>query len=748
VIHGLPEIEAAWLRAFFSDPNALRWDDLVNGVVPARLADQVRPWVETLVSGYGATAIVLPFVRRGVIVGWYASPKGADGGQELGDELNAWLGPTLLQMVRQLPLAAGDPMARAMTGRFGARVWRFAGADAAGNQAIVAKVAEYCALLARRPPLARRYVRPVGSIRAEFERAVLAQDEAHAEAMIAQLRDTGRLNEENLRYLDVRLKAGLGLWPQIARDSWLISTLSDLALPPQVLSDLVEALYRTFIDEFEASVDPVAALRVFGEAVSGRYPRLFASRRGLRTPRVVKAFLLFERLQPRPNAQILFDLAALLPASDRASSFVQALSAIDTVEPPTEDDADLAFDDGQFDRAFELYIVLRPARKTASRLLSCVLSIGTPDTRQRFRAWIDGAGDGFLASLPLAMREKIDSLYTADQSAVAPAVDLDPWMNWARRLKSGENLAAAELAVRDGATTWDASSYLTSEPRSQELADLLVNLQGEPAEILRRSFAKIFAAFFPEGAAPERSTRPIANMLFLLLALDDALSATDLVLLEQLLTRLLSLGLSEADYVSLVGDLAEVQGRIASYTHLAWSLDVCEALAVAPCPSAASREARLRFFLNVLGQAPGFGHRLLTPELLVIEYLAKDFGVDAEAMTSLRRASEALGADSTGPDLSGKTIGIYTLAEAAGLRAKQLLETLYPGCDVQLNSDLVCTSTLTSLAQASDVFVFAWKSSSHQAYYCVKAALTKCELIYAAGKGTASIMAAVREAIE
>jgi hypothetical protein len=30
----------------------------------------------------------------------------------------------------------------------------------------------------------------------------------------------------------------------------------------------------------------------------------------------------------------------------------------------------------------------------------------------------------------------------------------------------------------------------------------------------------------------------------------------------------------------------------------------------------------------------------------------------------------------------------------------------------------------------------------------VKAALTKCELIYAAGKGTASIMAAVREAIE
>jgi hypothetical protein len=748
VIHGLPEIEAAWLRAFFSDPNALHWDDLVNGVAPARLADQVRPWVETLVSGHGATAIVLPFVREGMIVGWYASPRGADGGQELGDELQAWLGPNLLRMVRQLPLAAGDPMARVMTSRFGARVWRFAGADAVGNQAILVKVAEYGALLARRPSLARRYVRPVGSIRAEFERALLAQDEAHAEAMIAELRDTGRLNEENLRYLDVRLKAGLGLWPQIARDSWLISTLSDLALPPQVLSDLVEALYRTFIDELEASVNPVAALRIFSEAVSGRYPRLFASRRGLRTPRVVKAFLLFERLQPRPNAHILLDLAALLSPADRASVFVQALSAIETVEPSTEDDADLAFDDGQFDRAFELYIVLRPARKTASRLLSCVLSIGTPDARQRFRTWIDGAGDAFLASLPLALGKKIESLDAADQSAVIAAVDPDLWMNWARRLQSGGDLAAAELAVRDGVTTWDASPYLASEARSQELADLLGNLQGEPAEVLRRSFAQIVAAFFPEGAAPERSTRPIANMLFLLLALDDALSAADLVLLEQLLTRLLGLGLSEADYISLVGDLAEVQGRIASYAHLAWSLDVCEALAVAPSPSTASREARLRFFLSVLGQAQGFGHRLLAHDLLVIEYLAKDFGVDAEAITSLRRASEAVGADSIAPDLSGKTIGIYTLAEAAGLRAKQLLETLYPGCDVQLNSDLVCTSALTSLAQASDVFVFAWKSSSHQAYYCVKAALTKCNLIYAAGKGTASIIAAMREALE
>ena len=60
-----------------------------------------------------------------------------------------------------------------------------------------------------------------------------------------------------------------------------------------------------------------------------------------------------------------------------------------------------------------------------------------------------------------------------------------------------------------------------------------------------------------------------------------------------------------------------------------------------------------------------------------------------------------------------------------------------------VNSDLVCTPQLTSLAKAADMFVFAWKSSSHQAFYCVKDAIAKGEPIWAPGKGTASILRAV-----
>ena len=111
--------------------------------------------------------------------------------------------------------------------------------------------------------------------------------EHRATELIAELRATGRLNEENLRYLDVRMQAGLGYWPQIARNHWLIATLSDLAMPPQTLADLVEALYRTFVEPLEAEVDQDEFLRAFEENIARPYPRLFASRRGIRAPRVV-----------------------------------------------------------------------------------------------------------------------------------------------------------------------------------------------------------------------------------------------------------------------------------------------------------------------------------------------------------------------------------------------------------------------------------------------------------------------------
>lgn len=752
MIEHLPEREQQWLARFFAAPNELRWSSLLDGSASTREADQVRQWLRLLAAQHPSAPLVLPFVRGATITGWYATTQGTSGGSELRDEINAWLGPTWLSRLERVSEGSSDPMAEALRDRFGGTVYRFTGADDAALQAISARLGDFAALLERRPLVTRTRARPVGAIRSDFERALLAGDEAQAEAMIAELKQTGRLNEENLRYLEVRLSAGLGLWPQIARDHWLIKTMADLALPPQVLADLIEALYRTYVDEAEASGDAAAMQNAFARHIAAPYPKLFASRRGIRTSRVVKAFLLFEQLQASPDPAIIGDLLDLLPPGADASLFEASRPAGPTPSvagAAISDEADEAFDDGQFDRAFEFYLRLAPSKKTISRLLSCVGMIGTDDARNRLLALVDQAKPDLTAGLTPGIAGKIESLRQAqpsDPSAVTgmPAQPTaNPWMNWAERLQAGEDLTAAQQNVQSAPTNWDASEVRESGPFSQRFATIISGLGGEAGLIARAAVPQIFASFFPFDAVPSPATKPIASLLFLLIAMDEALSRADLDLLAQLASILIEQGLSSEDYVILIKDLEDVQKRIGSYAYLPWSLDLTEALAILPCASDVARDARLRLFLQVLGQAAGFAHRLAPHDLVPIEILAKDYGVSPETVSTLRRDAKGDDAGPLLPNLGGKTIGIYTLAEAAGSRAKAALEKLFPGCKVVVNSDLVATPQLTSLAKSADMFVFAWKSSSHQAFYCVKDALTKGEPIWAPGKGTASILRAV-----
>lgn len=751
MIEHLAAEDQAWLAEFFTGPNELSLSSLADGSASPDLLDLVRQWLQFL-GTRPTVPLILPFVRGGTVVGWYATTQGVSGGYELGDEISAWLGPTWLNRFERVPADTTDPMALVLKTRFGGTVYRFTGGDDAAMRKITARLSEFAGVLNRKPLTTRMRARPVGAIRGDFERALLAGDEALAEAMIAELKQTGRLNEENLRYLEVRLGAGLGLWPQIARDHWLIKTLADLALPPQILADLIEALYRTYVEEFEIAGDSVALRDAFARYIAGPYPKLFASRRGIRVPRVVKAFALYEQLQPNADPTIIDALLGLLPESVDTALFAAAPTPAPV--PPsatTIDQADEAFDDGQIDRAFEFYLRMPVSRRTLSRLVSCVGTIGTDEARDRLLMVVEEAEGDLVESLAPAVAAKIESLTQAKaadaallQNVESPSISKDPWMRWAQQLREGKDISAAARDIQSAASTWSASDIRQSCQLAEQFADIIGGLNGEAGEIARASVAQIYAGFFPDDAGATPATRPIASLLFMLIAMDDALSRADLDLLSQLTTVLIEQGLSAAEYKLLLADLEDVQKRIGSYAYLPWSLDVSEALAILPCPSEDARDARLRFFLLVLGQASGFAHRLVPVDLLPIATLSKDYGVDPETLASLNRDAGGGDANTASvPNLSGKTIGIYTLAEAAGSRAKKALEELFPGCRVDVNSDLVATSKLTSLAKAADLFVFAWKSSSHQAFYCVKDALAGRDPIWVPGKGTASILRAV-----
>jgi hypothetical protein len=97
-------------------------------------------------------------------------------------------------------------------------------------------------------------------------------------------------------------------------------------------------------------------------------------------------------------------------------------------------------------------------------------------------------------------------------------------------------------------------------------------------------------------------------------------------------------------------------------------------------------------------------------------------------------------------DFAGRRMAIYTLTEQAGRRAAELLREVCPNLEVEINSDEVCTERLAGLAKNADVFLFAWRSSKHQAYFCVKNNRpASLPLLQPLGKGSASILRAALE---
>ena len=321
----LPKSEHKWLSEFFSDHNALSWHELVDGRGREEWTASVSPWLNLISLGDANTPIVLPlFDNRGAKT-WYACAQNARAAEQLREELNSFLGPSYTMFAAQFhTINPADTVERALHGRFGRWIYQFSAVREEYALQVGRLLQIYAGLLLRRPTVQDKRIRPVGRIRADFDRAILAGDESQAYELLEELRQTGRFDAENQKFIEVRLLAGLGLWETIAHNHPLISTLADLSLPPQTLIDVVEALYRVHAQSWEERHDMEGAVRGFRQ-VAFRYPRLFHARRGIRRSRILKAFLLFELCQPKPNRILCTAIARDFPREESDPTFFDAL---------------------------------------------------------------------------------------------------------------------------------------------------------------------------------------------------------------------------------------------------------------------------------------------------------------------------------------------------------------------------------------------------------------------------------------
>lgn len=743
----------AWATSFFGGGNTLIWSDIQNGLAPDGWGAEILAWLAILDREEDGVAL-LPYLNADGSMIWYGVARSERAGRRLGEDIAGFVGATYggfegrpyVPDANDAPgiiLAASlpRPMYRVAPGaRWVASVRRAFGI--------------YRSALERRPAARRLAARSVGALRTRFDRALLACNEEEAFRLYDEILATGRLSLENRHYLRVRLLAGLGRWTELAAEARLLRALADLTLPPQVRAELLDALYRTHIDPLEDAKNVGAALEEFRLKIAP-FGRLFGMRQGLRSPRVVKAFLMHALQRELPDKGEIDELKSLLPTTAGDAPFADALRAFADARAPTPAPgdaaaADAAFDDLEYELALKLYSAIDPVtRRSAARIIQCAQTIGTADAA-RAALEVLAASPKTEATLPQSIRTIIDGLRqrvapvsgtVSANAEAAPTQEPATWHDWANWVAAAAPAERARQVVEEHSADWPVEAYLQHDAAGA-LAQSLENAALAAPEIIQSAFTHLYQAFVGEREEPRAQLAPVYRALLSAILLAPGRSGDDLELARALAALVLEAGLSAPEYRVVIRELTGLIRQDSSVNTLDWALDLAEVIAT---NRAASPPDQMNLVIAVLEFVKGRIHRLGKRQIEIVRSLCADMDIVADQYVS--------GAPEEDPDeqaitaLAARSIAIYTLAETAGQRALQILAKLAPGINVALNSDKVCTERLATLARNAEVFVFAWRSSKHAAFYCIKDHRPKDKrILMPPGKGTASIVRALLDA--
>jgi hypothetical protein len=316
-------------------------------------------------------------------------------------------------------------------------------------------------------------------------------------------------------------------------------------------------------------------------------------------------------------------------------------------------------------------------------------------------------------------------------------------MTWTEQVtykpEQGESAESYVTRWRELARSAEPAALIAEPGFAAAGATLLLQLSLEHPSVFEQVYP-LWHELFIERASPTAKLVPVYQALLETLRLRDVFGEAELTLLHDALVCLVKAGVDATEYRKAVDEVFAVYEDVRSPHAMAWALDLCDALAIAPCRDIA---ARLRFLTAVAQGGKEFHNRLAPLQRAMLTMLTRE----ADLHLDLPREEEKSQSVDTRLEMQCNLV-LYSLDTEATRRASVILDSLYPAARVQCTADEVCTKKLQALARGADVFVFAWKSSKHQAYNCVKAALRdERNLVMALGAGTTSLVQAATTAL-
>jgi hypothetical protein len=731
------------LQRFFSGRNALKWDAIVADTAPIAWIEQVAPWIAQFASCESKVPLVLPvFDEHGSCV-WYAGASDVNTAAALAEDLMGCVGPSYSDFQGlEFEEHPEDPLESAFRERFGQHVFCFKSVSQSACDSAAQAIVRYCQLLQRRPPVPDRTQQPFGKMRGEFDRALLAGNGPEAVRLLDEMIATGRIDAEQRQYLEIRRLAGLGLVSEISHNFSLLRSVVDLPLPSQTLTDVIDALYATYLSDAEPVADATSMVAAFHTAIGKQFGPLFQERKGVRHPSVLKAFLLYELSQSAPNL-IRCDAIVAAAADADLAALLRRWAAAYFSSAPTPSEATIlasakqAMWDEDYAIAADLCFRVLPDKWAYSALLRCAVELADTGLAGRVVSVFATASEEIGIGLNERDQARLATLQAGEKLPTRPRADAS-WISWCETTVAGGHTVPPLVLLDRALALWQVEDYRNDFEQCVTLADMISNAQGPAERVFREAYPQLVDFFAIRPASPARAFVPLYGILIKLIAWNGAASADEMALTAEVVHALVSVGAGKGPYTEAIEDLGEILVANRAITNLDWALNMAEILALHVAPN---QDARLGFFMKVVDLVIANVHRVSSGQRMVLGMLAKDFDC-AELLSALPEAGAEQPELETAGDFDG-LIGLYTLTESAGQRAKRMLQTLLPRARVELNSDHAATDRLRQLAANADVFVFAWKSSKHQAYYCAKDARGGRELLMPLGKGSASIIDSV-----
>lgn len=589
----------------------------------------------------------------------------------------------------------------------------------------------YDELNERRPRRPAYVPSTVNQLRAAFDRALLARDEPGALSVLSELRERFGLSAENRQFLGIRLQVAFERWEQVVQNP-LLSQLMWLRLPQETYGDVMQALYRARVQASESRGDADEVLKRFQDEIADLAQPLFRSRRNSQRAEVLKAFLLYELLQERPQASVCEQLLRQLPvgAFGNADAALRERSARATRDPGIEA-ARAAFEEEQYERAWGLFFEGTDSVEVFRGLISCAKELEDPARTRALLTRLDNAPESVRGVVEEKARRGLGKLRS--ESLLVPSSDALP--DQFRRLP-GEPDDAYVNRWREYVRSVDAGAVIAQGQYVDAAADRLLELNlYEP--IVFEIVYPLWHELFIERAEASPLWVPLYLVMLEALKERDVLQRTDQELLHQVLVAIIDVGDDEA-YRRALALVESVFEANRSPRILGWALDVCDSLSQRRVRDA---DARMRLLVQVVQACQDFATRLERPERELLQLLVQEAGLPSPTLPATPVADERDA--ETVEDIC--RVALYSLEEGATRRAVQVLRAMHPRWVIDTNADHVCTARLRALAQKVDVFVFAWRCSKHAAYHCVQASSRNGNLVLARGVGTSSLVAAVTE---